>query len=385
MRSYRVLYRGASIATVAVPALALAAITGVPTAGAASGVRYVALGDPDSSGVGAGNHYASSGSCKRSASAYPVRWADSNTPASFTSVACSGATTSDVLSGQVSALSARTTLVSITIGGNDAGFSSILETCVLPWNSACVSAISNAESFIASQLPARLDRTFQTIHADAPSARIVVLDYPELYDLSKSSTCIGLSAPKRTAIDRGADQLDAVISAAAARNGDTFTDVLKDFAGHEICARAAGCTRRRGRSASPTTRQPAVKNSATSWPLARPQATRRDRSPGRGGTRPGPRTERGPPHAPAISLMPASVAFILARCSARRRWRIFDSLWGIASMARLMPLRAGRPHRLDESRAAALGCEDESPARGRVAEAADRPPEQAPGFVLTDR
>ena len=115
-------YRGASIATVAAPALALAAITGVPTAGAASGVRYVALGDSYSSGVGAGNYYSSSGSCKRSASAYPVRWADSNSPASFTSVACSGATTSDVLSGQVSALSARTTLVSITIGGNDAGF-----------------------------------------------------------------------------------------------------------------------------------------------------------------------------------------------------------------------------------------------------------------------
>ncbi len=62
-----------------------------------------------------------------------------------------------------------------------------------------------------------------------------MLDYPELYNLSKSSTCIGLSAPKRTAIDRGADHLDAVISAAAAHNGDTFTDVRSHFAGREIC------------------------------------------------------------------------------------------------------------------------------------------------------
>src|SRR5271169_7069851 len=99
-----------------------------PAAEAASSVRYVALGDSYSSGLGAGDYISSSGSCDRSTNAYPEQWAAANSPATFTSAACSGATTADVLSGQVSALSVSTTLVSITIGGNDAGFSSVMET-----------------------------------------------------------------------------------------------------------------------------------------------------------------------------------------------------------------------------------------------------------------
>ncbi len=61
-------------------------------------VNYVALGDSYSSGVGAGDYLSSSGSCDRSADAYPEQWAAANSPATFISVACSGATTADVLS-----------------------------------------------------------------------------------------------------------------------------------------------------------------------------------------------------------------------------------------------------------------------------------------------
>ena len=39
----------------------------------------------------------------------------------------------------------------------------------------------------------------------------------------------------------------------------------------------------------------------------------------------------------ASALMPASVAAMFEWCSARRRWRIFDSLSGIASIAGLIP------------------------------------------------
>src|SRR5277367_6073782 len=130
-----------------------------PAAEAASAVSYVALGDSYSSGLGAGDYISSSGSCDRSTNAYPEQWADANSPASFVSVACSGATTADVLASQVSALSASTTLVSITIGGNDAGFSSVMETCVLASTSTCVNAVKTGETFVAGQLPARLDST----------------------------------------------------------------------------------------------------------------------------------------------------------------------------------------------------------------------------------
>src|SRR5580704_6528527 len=128
---------------VTAPALGLAtAIAGTATpAQAASAVHYVALGDSYSSGVGAGG---TSGSCGQSSNAYPALWAKAHSPASFTFAACSNATTSDVIGGQLSSLNASTTLVSITIGGNDAGFSSIMETCVLKSTNSCESVVAAA-------------------------------------------------------------------------------------------------------------------------------------------------------------------------------------------------------------------------------------------------
>jgi lysophospholipase L1-like esterase len=231
VRFFRVFFTAAIVVSTAAAGLVTAT-----AAHAAGGANYVALGDSYSSGLGAGDYISSSGSCDRSTLAYPEQWAGGNSPASFVSVACSGATTADVLSSQVSALSASTTLVSITIGGNDAGFSSVMETCVLASTSSCLNAVAAAEAFITSQLPGRLNQTLQTIAADAPYARVVVLDYPELYDLSRSSFfCLGLSTSDRTALNRGADELDGAIQAAAQANGDTFADVRGQFAGHEIC------------------------------------------------------------------------------------------------------------------------------------------------------
>ena len=225
----------AAVTAAAVNAAAVNAAAVNAAAVNAAAVNYVALGDSYSSGLGAGDYLSSSGSCDRSADAYPEQWVAANSPATFTSAACSGATTADVLSSQVSALSASTTLVSITIGGNDAGFSSVMETCILSSTSTCLNAIATAETFVADQLPARLDQTLQTIRADAPNAKVVVLGYPDLYDLSTSGFCIGLSTQDRVALNQGADDLDNALQAAAQANHDTFADVRGQFAGHEIC------------------------------------------------------------------------------------------------------------------------------------------------------
>jgi lysophospholipase L1-like esterase len=206
----------------------------VAPAASASAVSYVALGDSYSAGVGAGSYTGSSGSCDRSTNAYSQLWANANDPASYVSVACSGATTATVISSQLSALSSSTTLVSITVGGNDIGFASVLETCVLAgWD--CVSAVHNAESKAENQLPGELNSVLADIKADAPNARVVVLGYPGLYDLSKSASCIGLSTSNRTALNQGAQLLDSEIQAAAGRYGDVFAGVQNQFAGHEIC------------------------------------------------------------------------------------------------------------------------------------------------------
>lgn len=220
---------------VAAATAATAALSLVLTAAPASAaVNYVAMGDSYSSGLGAGNY--SGGSCDRSSHAYAQLWATANAPASFAFVACSGATTTDVINNQLSALSSATTLVSITIGGNDVGFSSVMTTCVLSSTSTCVNAVNQAEAQARSQLPGALSTLFGDISARAPNATVVVMGYPEFYDLSKSSTCIGLSTTDRVALDGGADVLDSVIQAAAAgRAGFVYAEVRPAFAGHEIC------------------------------------------------------------------------------------------------------------------------------------------------------
>jgi lysophospholipase L1-like esterase len=229
MRPYRMLFIG----ILAITATLTVAVTTVP-AKAATPVNYVALGDSYASGVGAGNYYSSSGSCDRSPNAYPALWAAANSPASFTFVACSGAKTSDVINNQLSALTSSTTLVSLTIGGNDAGFSSIMETCVLESTSSCESAISAAEQGINATLPGTLQKLLTDIHADAPNARVVVVGYPLFYDLSVSF-CLGLSSGDHQALDTGINDLDGLLATAAANNDAAFADARPAFAGHELC------------------------------------------------------------------------------------------------------------------------------------------------------
>jgi lysophospholipase L1-like esterase len=204
-------------------------------AAAASTVDYVALGDSYSSGVGAGSYISSSGSCDRSTNAYSALWATAHAPASYTSVACSGATTSSVNSSQLSALSAGTTLVSITVGGNDVGFSNIMETCVLQGTSACVSAVQSAENTAQNTLPGLLDTTYNGIRSHAPSAKVVVLSYPVFYQLHVT-LCIGLSETSRSKIDEGINLLDGVLQSAASRHGFVFADVRSPFVGHQLCS-----------------------------------------------------------------------------------------------------------------------------------------------------
>jgi lysophospholipase L1-like esterase len=198
-------------------------------------VRYVALGDSYSAGTGAGRYLAAARGCERSASAFPQLWASRHHPASFVSVACAGATAATVRASQLSALSARTTLVTITVGGNDVGFATVMETCVLELTGNCDKAVATAESSMRKTLPGQLSRTLRAIRSRAPLARVVVLGYPDLYDLAQSPDCIGIGTAKRTTLNQGASVLDQVLSAAAARNGDKYVDVRSEFAGHEIC------------------------------------------------------------------------------------------------------------------------------------------------------
>ncbi|MFJ7630372.1 SGNH/GDSL hydrolase family protein [Streptomyces sp. NPDC097595] len=214
---------------------AVIALTGAATANAASSVDYVALGDSYSSGVGSGSYIGSSGDCKRSTLAYPSLWASAHAPASFSFTACSGARTGDVLASQLGPLNSSTDLVSISIGGNDAGFSDVMTTCVLQSESTCLTRIATARSYVDSTLPGKLNSVYDAIKAKAPAAHVVVLGYPRFYKIG-GSCVVGLSDKVRTAINGAADYLNAATAKRAADHGFSFGDVTSKFTGHEICS-----------------------------------------------------------------------------------------------------------------------------------------------------
>ncbi|MFI9153445.1 SGNH/GDSL hydrolase family protein [Streptomyces sp. NPDC053367] len=215
------------------------ALTGAAAAQASetAATSYVALGDSYSSGVGTGSYISSSGDCKRSTKAYPYLWATANSPSSFSFNACSGARTGDVLAGQLGSLNSGTGLVTISIGGNDAGFADVMTTCVLSSDSGCLDRINTARAYVDSTLPGKLDSVYSAIRTRAPSARVVVLGYPRFYKLG--TTCLGLSETKRSAINAAADHLNSAIATRAAAHGFVFGDVRTTFTGHELCSGSA--------------------------------------------------------------------------------------------------------------------------------------------------
>ncbi len=201
----------------------------------AAGTVYAALGDSYSSGDGAGS-YGSSGSCYRSSKAYAQLWTNAHAGTSLSFLACSGARTGDVIN-QANSIPAGTTLVTVTVGGNDAGFTDVITTCTLGSDSDCVNRVNTAKTYVNNTLPPLLTNTYNAIKAKAPNAKLVVLSYPRFYTVP-GSCWVGLSDTKRSAINSGADALAAVISQRASAAGATFVDVRPSFAGHNICSSA---------------------------------------------------------------------------------------------------------------------------------------------------
>ena len=213
---------------------AAAAVIALANPASAAAVNYVALGDSYASGLGTGSYDGASGSCKRGPLAYPALWAAATAPASFKSVACSGAKTGDVIN-QSAALASSTNLVTVQVGGNDAGFTDVITTCTFGSDQDCINRVNQSKTYIANTLPGLLTNVYGTIRSKSPSARVVVLGYPRLYKVP--GTCnVGLSDTKRAAINSGSDALHNTISARAGAAGFTYIDVRGVFTGHEICS-----------------------------------------------------------------------------------------------------------------------------------------------------
>src|SRR6476661_7398873 len=205
----------------------------VPAAAASALPQYVDLGDSYASGVGTRVFYSESGSCKRSPEAYgPKVAAQRGYTLSFQ--ACSGAKTTDVNSNQLGTLTSTTSLVTITIGGNDAGFSNVIINCAL-YYFTCGGAINEANSFIANKLGGLLDTTYNNIRSRATTAHVVVVGYPHLFTDSGTTCNVNfLTSGNERKLNETGDKLDAKIKERVAAHGFTFVDSRSAFKAHEV-------------------------------------------------------------------------------------------------------------------------------------------------------
>ncbi|HLI71235.1 MAG TPA: GDSL-type esterase/lipase family protein [Ktedonobacteraceae bacterium] len=205
--------------------------------------HYYALGDSYSAGEGAPPYTGPTG-CYQSTNGYPYLLG-SGVPAPVL-LACSGARTTDIdgTSGQLSKVPKNpqgNTLITITIGGNDMGFSDEVEKCILSFSSC-----THDDSTLTQQIEAfqpRLLQLYQEIRAVAPGADIIIVGYPLLFADPSIADCHnpivywGLSGAEMQMIRNLATLLDNTIAAAASQAGvfSVTQQVEQAFAGHEAC------------------------------------------------------------------------------------------------------------------------------------------------------
>ena len=138
---------------------------------------------------------------------------------------------------QLGALDAGTAYVSITVGGNDAGFSSVLTECAKPaWMSNCNGAIDRAQGVIMDLLPGRLGSLYSSIRSRATQAKIVAVGYPRLFNGTDCNAGTWFSASEMSRLNSTADLLNAKISTAASGAGFAFSNPTSAFLGHAVCA-----------------------------------------------------------------------------------------------------------------------------------------------------
>jgi len=195
---------------------------------------YVALGDSYSSGLGAERYTEESGACLRSPQSYVHQLGRKLT--SFR--ACTGSTTGGVLDLQLGPFPRNTQLVTITVGGNDAGFFAVVATCLLRPAPACDERIGEAERYARRELPARLGRVYAAIRRRAPDATVVVAGYPRLIARGPWCGAFGeVDDREQRRLNEASDLLAAVIAAEVRRHrGFRFVDMRETFDGHEACA-----------------------------------------------------------------------------------------------------------------------------------------------------
>ena len=198
----------------------------------------------------------------------------------FQLLACSGATTNNILPSTDSSakqqygeltqldrgfLDENTTLVTLTIGGNDLGFAPIIRGCLmhdallqiteaiagglieeLASTSSCIDEPASQDVFSGtlgemaqehlSTLAGYVTSVLQEVHSRAPNARVLLLGYPSLFE--QPTPCMHINTASRGWLNSVTDQLNSELTKAALFAGSyvTYQNPQYLFHGRNLCS-----------------------------------------------------------------------------------------------------------------------------------------------------
>jgi lysophospholipase L1-like esterase len=222
---------------------------------------FVALGDS----FAAGNLIPTSpagtpAGCLRSSHNYGADAAAALGITDYVDATCNGATTAAMTQAQsvplgtnppqLNALAADDSVVTLTIGGDDMGFSGILETCgelsvTDLFGNPCqrhyqTGGTDQLVAAINADAP-KVAAVLQEIEARAPDARVLLVGYPDILPTTGDG-CWPLvpfafgDVPYLRGIEVDLNQM---LARTAAANGATFVDTYQATIGHDACTGAS--------------------------------------------------------------------------------------------------------------------------------------------------
>lgn len=231
--------------------LALGLLAGA-LAAQARAANYVSLGDSYAAGPLIPNQSLSPLGCLRSDHNY-AHLAAPSIGLTLVDPSCSGAKTNNMTESQsvefgtnppqFNSLSASTTVVSVTIGGNDIGFSEVAQSCITlnPFSTPCKDKYApGGKDQLAERIAAtapKVAAVLQGIHSHSPSAKIYVVNYPAIFPETGFGCWpqmpIGFGdVPYLRSTEQG---LNKMLATQAAANGATVVDWYKASIGHDAC------------------------------------------------------------------------------------------------------------------------------------------------------
>lgn len=230
---------------------------GVPASAQTSPSSYVALGDSFTAGPLVPNQLPAPIGCLRSDSNYPHLVAPASGQESFRDVSCSGARTDHMFAPhnvqggpnppQLDALDAGTLLVTLGIGGNDIGFSEIIQNCLalLPFGTPCRDRyVSGGQDEISQRIADTAPKVGEVLAAIAersPDAEVLVVGYPAIVPHAGSGCwpAFPIAWNDVPYLREKHQELNAMLADQANAHGATYVDTYTPSRGRDACASAS--------------------------------------------------------------------------------------------------------------------------------------------------